>query len=199
MASSREALVASVSARLTSSELNFITNWKGVSSPLLEMLPSLDDSRLYSLDKITELYFATRKSRILALSFLSDPTRAEETWENLSLIAGHADWLMANENRYDKVIHLLMQLRDRYGVTTSENGRIESLMAHLKVQADYTLRNETLHMYLQNEDVIRLVEEHYEGIEAFISYAGARGYMGLNHEDFREYLTQHDALQEGWL
>lgn len=199
MASSRETLISSVSARLTSPELNFITEWKRISVPLLEMLPSLDDSRLYSLDKITELYFATRKSRMLALSFLSDPTHSEETWSNISLIAGHADWLIANEKRYDKVVHLLMQLRDRYGVTAGESGRVDSFMAHVQVQADYTSRNESLHMYLQNEEVIRLVEEYHGNVEAFIGYAGARGYMGLNSEDFREYLTQHDALQEGWL
>lgn len=195
----REGMIDSITARITSPEMNFVSEWRRTYLPLLELLPTLDDAQLAALDNVTRLYFCTTKSRMVSLSFLLHPTESEITWSAVFAISAYTEWLIANEDKYDKFIHTLLELRDGYGVTSDEHGKVASLLAHIKVREDYQTKSDGSLMYFKDKDVILLVEENHDRLDALMSYAGERRYRGLSDLEFREYAAQHQSLQQGWL
>lgn len=199
MSSNRDNLIASLNLALTSPSLNFMTHWQRTSSYLVALLPTLSTQRLETLDAVVQLYCSTMKSRMTVLTYLLDPDEAERTWDVFTSVSAYSEWLLADNDRYDKFIYVLTELRNRYRITADEKGKVNSLMAHLRVKEDYQIHHRSGRNYTRDSEVVWFVEGNWERLDALISYAGERGYTGLSTGDFEGYLTQHKALQKGWL
>lgn len=197
----RDRLVEKISALINKPTLGFIPSWRSYTVPrLLTMLEAEEDTaRLEALHRTIQLFTSSLQSRMTLLTYLPHPPASEETWRTILNISAHYQWLKKNPGMYDSFIYLAGELRDKYGVEPDAKGRVRSIIAHMEVKDDYGINREGDSYYIQNKMVVQFVEKHYKNKGALISYAGKRGYNGLSDSDFKGYLKQHKALQEGWL
>jgi len=197
----REALIKSITERVMSPDVEDFLGEDQRRHQFLDMLPTLQTKYLESLDNVSRFYWATTKSRLRSFLSLMPPT--EETkivWSTVQSIGAYSDWLLAHEEYpYEKFTHIFVQLRDRYGMPVDEHGKSRSIMTHLEIHKDYLGKYHGEYLYLRNDEVVNFVETYYEHVDALRSYCADRSYTGLSDEGFKEYLSQHEALQEGWL
>jgi hypothetical protein len=197
----RDKLVGKISAIIACPTLGFIPSWRSYTTPqLLTMLEGVEDPvRLEALYRTVKFFASNLRSRMTLLTYLLHPPASEETWQTILTIGAHYRWLMKTPSMYDPFIYLVGELKDKYGIEPDAKGRVKSIVTHIEVKDDYGIKRQNDLYYVQNKKVVQFVEKHYRHKDAVISYAGKRGYTGLSDSDFKEYLKQHKALQEGWL
>lgn len=191
----RTHLIRSIGASVRRYEQSSYRPWTKNPRSFLNNLRNMETIRLRALKNVLDTNYPELPLVQNIISF--------NQWDRIMLLNAHLDWLHQHPAEVQHLINRAEELRQFPGIDREEGGWHPTLEAHLKAENEYHrhsgYRDHTRERYMENKDIVSLVEDHAATYEHLIPYMNLRKWSGFDPQNYSEYLEQQHALKEGWL
>jgi hypothetical protein len=191
----RSQLIRSIGAAVRSYEQTSYKPWRKNPRSFLNNLRDTETTRLRALKTVLDTHYLEHPLVQDIISF--------NQWDRIMLVHAHMEWVLQHPAEVQHLINRAEELRQFPGIHRDDDGWHPTLEAHLKAENEYHrhsgYRDHTRVRYMEDRNIISIVEDHATTHEYLIPYMNLRKWNNFDARNYAEYLEQQHALKDGWL